>query len=37
MQNDKKYWNKWYGLVLLLLLVQIIMYWLITLHYQSKP
>lgn len=37
MYNDKKYWNKWYGLVLLLLLVQIIMYWLITLYYQSKP
>lgn len=37
MRNDKKYWNKWYGLVLLLLLVQIIMYWLITLYYQSKP
>jgi len=37
MQEEKKYWRKWYWMVLLLLFVQILVYWLITLHYQTKP
>ena len=37
MQEEKKYWRKWYWMVLLLLFVQILGYWLITLHYQTKP
>lgn len=37
MQHNKKYWRHWYLLVLLVLAVQVLLYWMITLHYQPIP
>ena len=33
MQNEKSYWNRWYAGVLLFLLVQVILYYGITIYY----
>lgn len=34
MKNEKSYWSKWYGVVLLFLLMQVILYYFITVTYQ---
>lgn len=35
MQNEKSYWNKWYIAVLLFLIVQIIIFYLITVEFKK--
>lgn len=33
-EKSKQYWNKWYAAVLLFLLVQIVLYYFITLYFK---
>jgi len=35
MQNEKSYWNKWYIAVLVFLVVQIIIFYLITVEFKK--
>ena len=34
MQNEKSYWNKWYIIVVLFLIVQIIIFYFITIYFK---
>ena len=33
-KNDKAYWKKWYVAVIVFLLVQVVLYYLITIHFK---
>jgi len=35
MQKEKAYWNKWYITLLIVLIVQIILYYFITKHFHE--
>jgi len=35
MQNEKSYWNKWYTGVIVFLVLQVVLYYLITSHYKE--
>lgn len=35
MQNEKKYWRNWYLGVLAFLMLQIVLYYFITLHFKN--
>ncbi len=35
MQNEKRYWNKWYLAVFAFLILQIVLYYFITIHFRA--
>gem|GEM_PF-860690 len=36
LSPEKKYWNRWYLAVLLFLLIQIVLYYLLTAHFSGR-